>query len=290
MQAPDLHRGIDQVNARHGTRWEIVERLAGGYSDAGAHLLREGERRAVLKLSGPGRMEARLAATAQLIDDAIRSGWRTPRWYAWGVLPNGEWYVVREFIAGRVPKTFEEADADAVLATNRRQAGLRPAIDADWSLYVRRTVVEATSTHAPRLRKRADTSTLLERLLAIVAAAGTVELPTDDLVHGDCAFENVVMSDGDAYLIDAEYAGKGTRAYDLATLLVHAATNDPPASAEVIERLSRECVAIAGRSAAIACVATRIMGLVDFGLDHWSKDVPSFIARSDAFVRELVGA
>lgn len=145
MTSPNVLAGIDQVNERHDTRWEIVERLAGGYSDGGAHLLREGSRRAVLKLEPPGRSETRLAQTAQLIAGAIRSGWRTPRWYAWAVLPHGQWYVVQEFIDGRMPRMSEMADIEAVLATNRRQASLKPATDGNWSSYTRRTIAEATS-------------------------------------------------------------------------------------------------------------------------------------------------
>ncbi len=39
-----------------------------------------------------------------------------------------------------------------------------------------------------------------------------IELPTTDLVHGDCVPQNVLIRDDRPCFIDAEHAGKGTRA------------------------------------------------------------------------------
>jgi hypothetical protein len=279
---------IRTVNERHRTTWEIVDRLAGGYSSFGAYLLRSKRNEAVLKVHPPGRTEQRQEATARAVESAIEAGWRTPRWLAHGLLPGGEWYVVREFVPGSRPQVLGTLELQLILDTNRRQSDLQPEIDADWSQYVRRVVVEATSPHAPRLRTRADTSALLDRVLDMVARATASDLATADLVHGDLTLENTIVSEGAAYLIDAEFLGKGSRAYDLATLLVHASTGEIGASAATITRLRAECVALVGLDGTLLCAATRILGLVDFGFDHWSTDIPRFIARANAFLDMFV--
>lgn len=288
-EASDIAVAIQVINDRHGNGWQLAKKLAGGYS-AGAHMLRGPDGiRAVLKLHPQGVTAERLAATAGVIDRAIAAGWKTPRWLASGLPPGGGFYVVQEFVDGERAERLTEAVLESLLLTNRRQADLRPETDRDWSAYVWDVVFQCGSDYARRMRGRADTSALFERLEAMTADARSVRLPTTDLVHGDFTLDNAVFSDGEVYLVDADFVGKGSRAIDLAILLVQAGTAQLGASASAIGRVRDECIDLVGRQGLLVCLAARMMGLVDFGLDHWSEDVPSFVARCNMFLDDQFG-
>jgi hypothetical protein len=82
-----------------------------------------------------------------------------------------------------------------------------------------------------------------------------------DLVHGDFVLGNMLVRDGVPYVVDTAHAGKGTRAYDLATLLMETTVGGDytPPSLPDQRRLERECIALVGRDGFLVCVACRIM-------------------------------
>jgi len=284
--APEQARALREINARHAARWEIAHRLTGGYSDRGAHVVRDGERRAVLKVHGPGRTAERMDATAAVIAAAIDAGWSTPRWLAHGVLTSGESYVIREFVEGTVPRRLGEIELELLLEINRRQTNLHPDIDADWSAYARQRLFGEGLTMTGTDQHR-EVAMLRDQLERFITPARDVVLPTTDVVHGDVTLLNTIISGERAWLIDAEYAGKGSRSYDLATLLVHAGTGALGASPKTMARLRDECVRIAGEGAARLGVAVRIIGLVDFGSTHWPEGLPSFAAGASTFLESF---
>lgn len=278
---------VKDVNLAKGTSWRVVSKLAGGHS-AGAYLLIAADgSRAVLKVHPQDVSADRVQATARLIDRAIAGGWRTPRWLASGVLEHGGFYVVQEFLNGDRAERLSEPVLGSLLRVNRLQADLRPEIDRDWSAHVWSVVFERGSRPAERMEQRADSAALLRRLQAMTKSAEATSLPATDLVHGDFTLDNAVFSEGDAYMVDADFAGKGCRAIDLAILLVQAATAEIGASTMSIDRLRTECAQVIGTQGLLVCVAARIIGLIDFGMDHWPSDVPSFVARCDPFLDRL---
>lgn len=282
--APDLTEAIEVINRRHGTAWQVVTKLPGGYS-AGAHMLRALDgHKAVLKLHPHGVTPERLAMTARAIDRAATIGWKTPRWLASDLLPGGGFYVVQEFVDGSRAEGLTDDVLERLLVMNRKQADLRPETDRDWSAYVHDVVFRGGSGYARRMRERADTGALLDRLEGMTAGAENLSLPTTDLVHGDFTLDNAVFHGGEAYLVDADFVGKGSRAIDLAILLVQAGTGRIGASDPQIARLRDECARLVDRQGLLVCTAARIMGLIDFGLDHWAPDLPSFVARCRAFL------
>lgn len=286
--ASAITAALREINDHHGTAWQLVERLAGGYS-AGAHKLTDGHGlSAVLKVHPKGVPAQRVTATARVIEHAIAAGWKTPRWLASGLLRRGDFYVVQEFIDGERSERLTAVVLESLLATNRRQAGIRPDIDRDWSAYVLEVVFRGGFGYAERMRQRAETSSLLCRLEVIAGEVREPPLPTTDLVHGDFTLDNAVFSEGQAYMVDADFVGKGSRAIDVAILLVQAGTADLDASAASLARLRKACTNLVGTDGLFICVAARIMGLVDFGLNHWPNDIHSFVARCHALIDSLV--
>lgn len=275
------------ANDRHRMTWSLVGRLAGGYSDAGAHELRDADgARAVLKWhAGPIALE-RVAQTATAVAEAISAGWASPRWLAHGALGDGSFYVIQEHITGKAPDIIDDHQLDLILRTVGAQADLDPMTDRDWSAYTRDTVSKGGFGFADRMRAVPAAGELLRRLED--TTRGDVDLPTVDLVHGDLTPHNMLLAHGTAFVVDADFAGKGTRAYDLATLLLTVATDGLAApGATVVERLRSECERLVGADGLRLCVAARMIGVVVFGFDHWPEGVDGYIGRCHAFLDVL---
>ncbi len=119
-----------------------------------------------------------------------------------------------------------------------------------------------------------------------------IQLPTTDLVHGDCVLQNVLIHEDRPCFIDAEHAGKGTRAYDLATMLLMVTVGGwhDPAAEEVRRRYESESVAIAGRPGFTLCVTSSMIEFVSFGLDHWTGDVPACVTRCHRLLDRIAAA
>jgi len=269
-------------------RWELVRQLPGGYQQ-GAYELRDRDRRAVLKVHAGHLPPKELGATAHAIEEARLRGWPTPRWLAHGSLPNDGGYIIEDFVEGERPRRLGGAVLERLLEAVRLQADARPNTDQDWSAYIHRVVFEGEAELAARMRARPETEALLRRLEQLTAPARDLPLPAEDLVHGDFVLDNVVVRGGQPYLVDTAHAGKGTRAYDLATLLMETTVggdySDPSVSDQ--RRLERECVAIIGRLGFLVCVACRVMHLLVFGGVHWGAEVPRTVAKCFAFLDSL---
>lgn len=142
------------------------------------------------------------------------------------------------------------------------------------------------------MRARPETAALQRRLEQLTAEAQGIRLPTDDLVHGDFVLNNMVVRDGQPYLLDTAHAGKGTRAYDLATLLMETTVGGDYVGPSIKDqrRLERESVALVGRPGFLVCVACRIMHLLVFGGVNWSDEVPRAVAKCVSFLDSLASA
>lgn len=286
MDQVGLRRVVALANERHRRSWLLAGRLAGGYSDAGAHELRDADgARAVLKWhAGPIALD-RVQQTARVVAEAISAGWATPRWLAHGALEDGSFYVIEEHIDGTAPDVIDDHQLDLILQTIAVQADLVPVTDRDWSAYARDTVFHGAFGFADRMRTARGSAELLRRLEDITRGTRDVGLATADVVHGDFTPHNLLLVEGKAVVVDAEFAGKGTRAYDLATLLHTVVTDGRVASGTtVVERLRSECERLVGADGLKLCVAARMMGVVAFGFDHWPADVDGYVGRCHAFL------
>ena len=260
---------ITLINQRHGTTWSLVRRLPGGYLQ-GAHEIRgpRGER-GVLKWHPTDLPASQLLAAAQSVERLHASGWPTARWLAYGALPEGGAYIVEEFVDGVVPTRLAANGLEDLLAANRLQADMHPVTQQDWSSYIHGVVFDGEADLVARMRSRRVTAELLTRLEHLTAGADSLALPTTDLVHGDFVLRNMLVSDGSLRIIDTAHVGKGTRAYDLACLLLETTVEDGWADpTDDPRRVESECLAIVGPAELRVCIVGRMLHYLVFG-DSW---------------------
>jgi len=269
--------------------WRLIEKLTGGYQQ-GAYELRSSDgTRAALKWHDAHLPAQQLAETALVIEDARLRGWPTPRWLAYGSLANDGAYIIEEFIDGERSTRLDGIVLERLLDAIRLQADTRPETGQDWSAYIHRVVFEGGADLATRMRTHPATAKLQRRLERMTADGHDLVLPTNDLVHGDFVLNNIIVRDDQPYLLDTTHAGRGTRAYDLATLLMETTVGGdyiPPSWADQ-RRIEREAVALVGRLGFLVCVTCRIMHLLVFGGVHWDEQVPRAVAKCDAFLDSL---
>jgi len=289
VSSPDVRCVLAVANDRHASSWGLVAKLPGGYQQGAYKLVGPDATSAVLKWHAAHLPAKQLTDTARAIEDARSRGWPTARWIAFGSLPNDGAYIIEEFIAGTRPTTLEGSILERLLDAVRLQADARPETDQDWSAYIGRVVFEGGAELATRMRAHPDTAALQLRLERMTAAARDTPLPANDLVHGDFVLNNILVRDEVPFLVDAAHAGKGTRAYDLATLLMETSVGGgytPPSQADR-RRLEREGIALVGRLGFLVCIACRIMHLLVFGGVHWNEQVPGAVAKCNAFLDSL---
>lgn len=243
----------------------------------------------MLKWHPPAHANRHLAATSDLLERARRAGWNSPRWLAFGTLSDGREYVIEELIDGARAARFDADDLQLVLSANRLQSGLGGDMPRDWSDYLWRVLWVDEGGSGGRLRAQQDTRSLLERILA--ANDRDARLPSADLVHGDVGLDNVLIREGRPWFIDAEHAGRGTRAYDLATMIYPAMVRgEREPSTDVVRTYEHEAMDVVGRSGLVQCVTASMIEFVAFGLDHWPLDVPRCVARCHDYLDRLAVA
>jgi len=273
------------INERHGRNWSLVGRLPGGYLE-GAYEIRgtDGER-GVLKWHPHGLTMPQLVGAASAIEELRARGWPTSRWLAHGALPGGEVYIVEEFIEGVVPTRLTADGLAQLLGANRLQAGMRAETEQDWSNYIHSVVFDGAADLIARMRARRVTAQLMARLELLTADARSLRLPTTDLVHGDFVLRNMLVTDGSLRIIDTAHVGKGTRAYDLACLLLETTVEDGWAHPTTDPRLVEdECLSIVGPAELRVCLVGRMLHFLVFG-DEWRDYDPSnLVLKCGSFI------
>jgi aminoglycoside phosphotransferase (APT) family kinase protein len=272
----NLSQLILALNARHGTTFVLAGKLPGGQQD-GAHVLADSAgRRVVLKQL--------FAPRALPIIRRLRAiGYPTPDVLYQGTASDGTTYLIQEFVPGVPMQTLTDAYLDQLFVLNERQADLNPHPEAhmleSWSGYAQEVVfarssvwVRALGNHSPA------TASLLHALQRATAPyAGTV-LPNTDVVHGDLHSGNIIVEHGQiTSVIDLVYAGYGTRAIDLASLL-HTMDSDAYAP-KIRQRLRARIVERFGPAVYAICMGYRAIVTLEWAIRH---DSPVWI---DQFVR-----
>jgi len=276
---------IPLINQRHGTSWSLVRRLPGGYLQGAYEIRGPGGERAVLKWHPTDLPTSQLLAAAQSVERLHAGGWPTARWLAHGALPEGGAYIVEEFVEGVIPTRLAANGLEHLLAANRLQADMHPDTEQDWSSYIHRVVFDGEADLVARMRARRVTAELLTRLEHLTADAFSLILPTTDLVHGDFVLRNMLVDDGSLRVIDTAHVGKGTRAYDLACLLLETTIED--GWADPIgdpQRVESECLSIIRRPELRLCLVGRMFHYLVFG-DGWQDYDPSdLVAKCGSFI------
>jgi aminoglycoside phosphotransferase (APT) family kinase protein len=266
----DLVDLLDFINAQHETAFALVGKCAGG--TRGAYEIAEPTgRRAVLKF-GPELDWGRLSRRAVPIIERMRAvGYPTPGILCGGAAPGGAFYYVQESAPGTPLDVLTPANLELLLALNDQQSNHNIATDQDWSAYAQRVVFEGESGWADDVRAHSvETEALLGALEVATRPHADVALSSTDVVHGDFLPANVLVRDGRVTaVIDFAYAGRGTRALDLARLLVWC-YDDLDVSSR--DRLYARIGAIAGTEGRSICVAEQLIELVAFMIGYHDRE------------------
>ena len=276
---------VPLLNQRHGTTWSLVGRLPGGYLQGAYEIRGSGGERGVLKWHPTDLEASQLVAAAGSVEGLHAGGWPTARWLAHGVMPEGGAYIVEEFVDGVVPTRLSAAGLEQLLRANRLQADMHPDTEQDWSSYIHRVVFDGEADLVARMRARPVTARLLSRLERLTADARSLDLPTTDLVHGDFVLRNMLVADGALRIIDTAHVGKGTRAYDLACLLLETTIENGWADPTLDpQRVESECLSIVGEAELRVCLVGRMLHYLVFG-DSWNDYDPSdLVAKCGSFI------
>jgi hypothetical protein len=224
----------------------------GGEVGAGYVLLPDG-RRAVL--SGG------TAGSAALVDLARAAGVPAPR-YELVAEVAGATVVVQELLPGHPPAVVDQALVDGMLAVSARCDGvLRACGLPQRELYLHRDG-PGFCLHGSLAGHSARTAALLARVRAVPLA----QLPGDDLVHFDFHPGNVLVSAAGTVtgVVDWDGAGRGTRAFDLVTLLFTLSRHAPHLTAPV----HAAAAALAPPEVLTACWAHMALRQVDWSIRH----------------------
>jgi aminoglycoside phosphotransferase (APT) family kinase protein len=268
MDTGDL---LQYINARHGAAFALAGKLPGGHQDGAYALVDAAGRRAALK---------RLFAPRALpIVRRLRAvGFATPAAICAGAAPDGTTYLVQEFVPGIPMERLTEAYLDQIFALNDLQADLNRDPGADrlesWSGYVYEVVFARSSVWASALGDHSRaTASLLSALRRATQRYAGVALPNTDAVHGDLHIGNMLVVEGRiSGVIDMVYAGYGTRAIDLASLL-HNMDSDGYAPS-IRDRLRARIIERFGPAVYAICMVYRVIVTLTWsirrGLADWT--------------------
>jgi aminoglycoside phosphotransferase (APT) family kinase protein len=271
--------------ARAGQAWSLVGRLEGGFQQ-GAFLVEDATgRRAVLKRSHRGSRRP-VTEVSAIVEQARSAGWPTPRWLSCGTTDGGFQWWLAEFVEGSVPDRVDRRFVRAVLPVIQRQAALRPHTDQNWSAYAMDVVFRGASAFMPTVAAFSPTGARLVRAIERTTRRDDgCALSEEDLVHGNLDPGNVIFrGDEIVAVVDVEAIGKGSRAVDIAGLVVSAGVWGD--EAWVDELLAASCAA-AGEAGTRIVVGAAAIALVAFGTQHWPNDVDHVAARCVEIVAAL---
>jgi hypothetical protein len=260
---------LDHVNEVTGSAWELVGRLAGGYQ-AGAWRV-EGSDGApgVLKWWDQAWWATRVLDAAPVVADIRSKGYPTPAWLAVGVTPDNHPYEVQELVQGAAPEGLDVPLAELVVELVQLQRQLKPASNVDWSDYVMRTVFHDPHGRKPRLaalsQEVADALAEADRL---VAGDRDVELPDQELVHGDLNVSNLLCENGRITgVVDIEAVGRGTAAVDLLTPARQARLWEGDNAAALL--LEETAIEFYGSAVVRVVAACTLIDILTFGADNY---------------------
>jgi aminoglycoside phosphotransferase (APT) family kinase protein len=267
---------LQHINIYHGTGFALAGKLPGGNQD-GAYALQEpGGRRAVLKQM--------FAPRALPIMGRLRAnGYPTPEPLYAGTAPDGTPYLLQEFVEGAPIVVLTDAYLDQLFALNELQADLNPQPAANqlesWSVYAHEVVFARSTVWEIALRAHSPaTAGLLDALRQATLRYADAALPNTDAVHGDLHGGNILAQGGQiSGVIDMVYAGYGTRAIDLASLLHNMESHDYAPTvrarlrARIIERFGIPVYAICLAFRAIVTLTWAVRRDSDEWVDHFVR-------------------
>jgi hypothetical protein len=268
---------LPYINARHATAFELSGKLPGGHQDGAYALAEPGGQRAVLKLLFADR-------ALPIMRRLHAIGYRTPNVLYTGIAPDGTTYLVQEFVPGAPMQVLSDAYLDQLLALNTLQANLNPHPEANalesWSEYVYEAVFSHMSVWVPLLCDYSQaTASLFAALRAATQPYAAIVLTNMDVVHGDLHSGNILVEHGQITgVIDMVYAGYGSRAIDLVTML-HTIDSDDYAP-DVRQRLRAYVLDQFGPGVYAICLAYRVVVTVAWAIRQGRPDLVGYFVRA----------
>ncbi|MGW5360150.1 phosphotransferase [Actinopolymorpha pittospori] len=276
-----------EVNAAHSLQLTVRGRCDSGLQGGAWHVADPTGRPAILKWSHPSA-PSKVYEVAEVIRRVRADGYPTPAWLAAGVTRDGVSYHVQEFVAGTASTPLTPPKVELLLGVLDRQAGLDPALTHDWSRRVETMALEDPPDGPRRVVQQlgARGQGLLDHFDRLLAGLGTVNLPTSDLVHGDFNSCNILLRDGAVSgVIDVEAVGRGTRAFDHASLLREAYVEGY--GPEVAGLIRRAGEAVAGPGVLALCAAAASFDIVGFKLKHEPDRIDQILDRLHQLTDDL---
>lgn len=244
---------LSEVNEQLGRDYRWQQELVGG-EQTGAHLVRLGDQRVVLKWEPPGWRAEQLLGAFPAVVHATQRGWSAARWLVARRLEAGGAFVLQEYVDGSPVSVIDVVAADAVITANATQAGGGLASAVDDSAQLEAVLSGDHPWRSQVAGFSAAGAALVDHGDDVVAWAGSAPLPGTDVVHGDCSSSNIMISSasGAAVFIDGQTIGRGTRVRDLADLYRQSFTY-PDAANTGAERLRAAGVAAEGLQVFAKC-------------------------------------
>ncbi|MBC8163443.1 MAG: phosphotransferase [Roseiflexaceae bacterium] len=280
----DVAEIVAGINAAHDTTYTLGPRFAGGYQDGAYPLVDIHGQQYVLKLSYAPR-------AIPLIQQLHACGYPTPGVIYIGQLAGHTPYLVQEFLSGAPLAALTLALAEQLVRLIDQQADRNPTPQADWqhswSRYAHAVVFANESDWTARIRRATPaTVQLLDGIAQLVAPFQSLVLPNTDIVHGDFSIENVLADHGRITgIIDMCYAGYGTRAIDLATLLHFAYVHD---SGELVRQgLQQQIRQLVDHAGLCVCLAYRIIAMLAWAIECDHQAIDRYVHHGWQIVRDL---
>jgi aminoglycoside phosphotransferase (APT) family kinase protein len=283
IEIPEL---LDVINARQGTSFRLVGQLPGGTRGAWEVIGPDGVR-AVLKRGRSAFEWASRARRAARVSEEMRAvGYPTARYLLVGETPDGTAYQVHELLPGAAPTELTDDVLVAILALVELQAGRGTPPEQDWSEYARSVVFAGREGWADVLRDHSpETGALLDALNRAVAPHRDARLGNEDVVHGDCSAQHVLMVDGRVTgVVDFDQVGCGTRALDLAMLL---GWHHDEMDERSRDRLDGRIMEVAGSAGAAVCLAYQVLNEVAYVAQHYPSGLEQALRVGWALLRRI---
>ena len=183
------------INARHGTEFDLIGRLAGGRQGGAWRVSVPGAADAVLKWSENASLRSRRPQAPAMVGRLRRRGYPTPAWRVSGVTEQGLSYVVQELVDGEAG-SWSSIPLTEVLAAIELQAGLGQPASETWSTYIEWVLSSDSGPlgYLPTMGRQG--LGIVDHFQRVLDPFKDCRLPDGDLVHGDLNTGNLLVRDG----------------------------------------------------------------------------------------------
>jgi hypothetical protein len=220
----DMAALVAYINAQHGTRYRLTDRLLHGHRNV-AGLYNASNARFIIKWSPGTGDEERLDEAIRLVD-RLRSRWYpVPRYITRGEHAGGRYFVLTALPGSPVIR-LTPSQVVQIVALTELQREQAIASTEPWPARVADDVLQGGEGYClldPMRRYSPTTARLLDLVQELVAQHRGVSTPTTDVVHFDFQQSNMLgISSKISGVVDWEGALPGDRTFDLVTLLFYA--------------------------------------------------------------------